>query len=123
MTEKMSPPWAECPAFYVLPAGLDAVLTACQETQQPMSATDRRALADWLRLEKARVERDTRPIDRHHVAIDRRALEAIIWGLAGSEDLSRPRIRCPWCDGDCLRWGAETCPFRPRQIPRDRRAP
>jgi hypothetical protein len=27
--------------------------------------------------------------------------------------------RCRWCGGDCLRWGEETCPFRPRQIPRD----
>ena len=33
-----------------------------------------------------------------------------------SEDV--PKTRCPWCKGDCPRWGIETCPFRPRQIPR-----
>jgi hypothetical protein len=26
--------------------------------------------------------------------------------------------RCPWCGEDCPRWGRETCPFRPRQLPR-----
>ena len=36
-----------------------------------------------------------------------------------SEDV--PKTRCPWCKGDCLRWGIETCPFRPRQIPRPRK--
>jgi hypothetical protein len=29
-----------------------------------------------------------------------------------------PRTCCPWCGGDCPRWGTDTCPFRPRQIPR-----
>ena len=28
------------------------------------------------------------------------------------------RRRCPWCGGDCRSWGLDTCPFRPRQIPR-----
>ena len=38
--------------------------------------------------------------------------------MSTSEDA--PKTRCPWCKGDCLRWGLETCPFRPRQIPRPR---
>lgn len=29
-----------------------------------------------------------------------------------------PRMICRWCGGDCPRWGTDTCPFRPRQIPR-----
>jgi hypothetical protein len=29
-----------------------------------------------------------------------------------------PSSRCRWCGDDCPRWGEETCPFRPRQIPR-----
>ena len=73
----------QCPAFYCLPAGLDAVLTACDVTHQPMSAGDKQCLADWLRLEMAHVERTAKPVDRHFVAIDRRALEAILCGLVG----------------------------------------
>ena len=30
-----------------------------------------------------------------------------------------PRMICPWCGDDCPRWGADTCPFRPRQLPRN----
>lgn len=26
--------------------------------------------------------------------------------------------RCPWCAEGCRYWGLETCPFRPRQMPR-----
>ena len=26
--------------------------------------------------------------------------------------------RCPWCGGSCRSWRLETCPLRPRQIPR-----
>jgi len=76
-------PWASCPAFYALPAGLDAVLTACDVTHQTMSAGDKQSLTDWLRLELARVDRTTTPLDRQFVAIDRRALEAILCGLGG----------------------------------------
>jgi len=32
-----------------------------------------------------------------------------------------PRTICPWCGDDCPRWGNDTCPFRPRQIPRPRK--
>ena len=28
--------------------------------------------------------------------------------------------RCPWCGDVCPRWGNDTCPLRPRQIPRPR---
>jgi len=31
-----------------------------------------------------------------------------------------PRTMCPWCGDDCPRWGNDTCPLRPRQIPRPR---
>lgn len=33
--------------------------------------------------------------------------------------MTRDPKRCPWCGEDCPRWGLETCPFRPRQIPRE----
>lgn len=99
---KATIPWADCPAFYALPAGLDAVLVACRETRQPMSAADRHALADWLRLERTRVERHVKPMDRHYVAIDRRALEAILWGLDGptgaNETAQIPQPRDVACD-------------------------
>lgn len=29
-----------------------------------------------------------------------------------------PSMRCPWCGESCRYWGLETCPLRPRQIPR-----
>lgn len=29
------------------------------------------------------------------------------------------RKRCGWCGDSCPRWGADTCPFRPRQLPRE----
>lgn len=32
---------------------------------------------------------------------------------------SPPRTTCPWCGGDCPRFGADTCPMRPRQLPRE----
>lgn len=31
--------------------------------------------------------------------------------------------RCPWCGESCPRWGRETCPFRPRQLPRPSEEP
>lgn len=35
-------------------------------------------------------------------------------------DLVEAAVRtiCPWCGDDCPRWGADTCPMRPRQLPR-----
>ncbi len=30
-----------------------------------------------------------------------------------------PRMICPWCGDNCPRWGADTCPRRPRQMPRE----
>ncbi len=30
-----------------------------------------------------------------------------------------PRTICPWCGDDCPRWGADTCPMRPRQLSRE----
>jgi len=40
-------------------------------------------------------------------------------GECGQSAAQPASARCRWCGGDCLRWGEETCPFRPRQIPRD----
>lgn len=30
-----------------------------------------------------------------------------------------PRKMCRWCGDDCPQWGNDTCPMRPRQLPRD----
>jgi hypothetical protein len=35
-----------------------------------------------------------------------------------SAKLGPSTTRCPFCGGDCRAWGLETCPLRPRQIPR-----
>ena len=69
--------------FYALPAGKNAVLEACEQQQIPMSALDRKALAEWLALEKARIDRHSKPVDRNYLVIDSRTLDAIVWGLGG----------------------------------------
>ena len=34
-----------------------------------------------------------------------------------------PRTRCPWCGDNCPHWGNDTCPMRPRQMPRSETEP
>lgn len=36
------------------------------------------------------------------------------------DEIARSSAPCPWCGDDCPRWGNpfDTCPFRPRQLPR-----
>ena len=70
--------------FYGLPVGLGAVLEACEKLRMPMSVLDRKALADWLLLEKARLDRQDPGTS--HVTIDVRTLDAITWALAGPPD-------------------------------------
>jgi hypothetical protein len=33
--------------------------------------------------------------------------------------LAKLRTICPWCGDNCPRWGADTCPLRPRQLLRN----
>jgi len=44
---------------------------------------------------------------------------AIRTGMKEEANVEVPRTICRWCGGDCPRWGADTCPLRPRQLPRE----